>query len=84
MRRHADKADLAWGDNDAHDTAALYDRPKGSGSFQTGAQSRNQWQRQAARTGLSTTDNAVGQPGTAGTGFGGTAGSADVEIGTVH
>jgi hypothetical protein len=30
-------ADLAWGDHEADDTAPLYDRPAGSGSFQTGA-----------------------------------------------
>jgi hypothetical protein len=33
----ADEADLARGDHEADDTAPLYDRPAGSGSFQTGA-----------------------------------------------
>jgi hypothetical protein len=54
----ADEADLAWGDHDADDTAPLYDRPSGAGSFQTGAAVR-----QPSSQGLGSGQNATSSDG---------------------
>jgi hypothetical protein len=62
----ADEADLAWGDHGSDDTAPLYDRPAGSGSFQTGAPVRA-----PSNQGLGSGQNATsGEAGTLQVGIG--------------
>ena len=64
--RLADEADLAWGDHGSDDTAPLYDRPAGSGSFQTGAPVRT-----PSNQGLGSGQNATsGEAGTLQVGIG--------------
>ncbi|MDB5545596.1 MAG: hypothetical protein JWO64_2745 [Hyphomicrobiales bacterium] len=57
----ADQTDLAWGDHDADDAAPLYDRPAGSGSFQTGAAVRSP-SNQGFGSGQNATSNDGGTP----------------------